>query len=332
MSDSSAVADKLLSPADTKTFNGFTNAVGTSTIDFVFLDDCDMDVLTYKVTNENSYGGYVSDHYGIFVETSLTNKASGGIVGRNNGDVINCYFTGKVNGAFCSGGLVGDNIGAIVGGYSAGAVSGGDELGAITAINRGEVDKSYYVSSLAGAYNESCGNSTTEATLKVNSTILGKYGTWKNVENVNGGYPIPAVMRCGIEFETKLILAENSTYSLENGIVMGIKANQSKEETFANFKNPVLDAPNGIVTGGKINLIVGGEITDSATIVILGDLDGNGTLDNTDYMRLKNAFLDKFELEGAYLIAADTDRDGELSSSDYLRIKSHFLGTFDLYN
>ncbi len=66
-------------------------------------------------------------------------------------------------------------------------------------------------------------------------------------------------------------------------------------------------------------------------IVILGDVDGDGEVTATDYVRIKGCFMLTYEVEGVYAEAADADGDGELMATDYLRIKSHFLQKYNLY-
>jgi hypothetical protein len=57
----------------------------------------------------------------------------------------------------------------------------------------------------------------------------------------------------------------------------------------------------------------------------MGDVDGNGCIDTTDYLRIKNYFLGEFELDELFGIAGDMDSNGEIEATDYLRIKSLFL-------
>ena len=66
--DASTVADKAqVGP----TFHG-GDGTATSTIDFIFVND-GIEVLEYKVCNEQVDGGYVSDHHPVYVEYKLKN-------------------------------------------------------------------------------------------------------------------------------------------------------------------------------------------------------------------------------------------------------------------
>jgi hypothetical protein len=79
-------------------------------------------------------------------------------------------------------------------------------------------------------------------------------------------------------------------------------------------------------TGYFVKLIVNGEEKDSVQIVIKGDVNGDGKVDTTDYLRVKGKFLGRYSVEGAYAIAADLNDDGAIDTTDYLKIKSAFLG------
>jgi hypothetical protein len=69
------------------------------------------------------------------------------------------------------------------------------------------------------------------------------------------------------------------------------------------------------------------EVEESVEI-LQGDVDGNGVIDTTDYMRVKAAFLGTFKLSEGEFIAADVDKNGVIDTTDYMRIKAHFLGTY----
>jgi hypothetical protein len=84
-------------------------------------------------------------------------------------------------------------------------------------------------------------------------------------------------------------------------------------------------------TGAMINLYRDGEVIESVTVVVQGDLDGNGIVDTTDYLRLKAAVHGSFMLNDVQTEAADVDETGSLDSQDYQNLKAYFFGTFSLY-
>ncbi len=64
---------------------------------------------------------------------------------------------------------------------------------------------------------------------------------------------------------------------------------------------------------------------------LLGDVNNDGFVNSTDYLRIKGHFLGTLTLEGAEFTAGDVTKDGIINSTDYLRIKGHFLGTYELH-
>ena len=104
---------------------------------------------TGAVYGEEEVGGLVGWNEGDIVECYATGNITsaidadrlGGLVGRNRGHIHGCYATGSVTGDFNSdhlGGLVGKNENRIVNCYATGAVSGGleaEELGGLVGFN-----------------------------------------------------------------------------------------------------------------------------------------------------------------------------------------------------
>jgi hypothetical protein len=145
-----------------------------------------------------------------------------------------------------------------------------------------------------------------------------------------------------------LIINDQSTYIRQNNNISSLDAiTKVKDKTtvsdfLANFDNKAefltvvyegetLENKEFIRTGAYIQLLNGEEVVDEAVVIIVGDVDPTGSLDTTDYMRIKNFFLDKYVVEGAFLAASDVDGSGTVDSTDYLRLKSHFLGLIDIY-
>ncbi len=66
-----------------------------------------------------------------------------------------------------------------------------------------------------------------------------------------------------------------------------------------------------------------GTIIKSVTVVVVGDVDGNGAISSSDYMAVASCFKGASLLEGAYELAADANSDAQFTSADYLAIASH---------
>ena len=64
----------------------------------------------------------------------------------------------------------------------------------------------------------------------------------------------------------------------------------------------------------------------SYTVVVSGDINGDGDVKASDLSRLKNSLIGRTELEGAYKEAADTNGDGNLKASDLSKLKRMIVG------
>lgn len=69
-----------------------------------------------------------------------------------------------------------------------------------------------------------------------------------------------------------------------------------------------------------------GEITYRYTIVIKGDVNGDGKIQATDYVKIRNHIMGKATLTGASLQAADINQDSKIQATDYVRVRNHIMG------
>lgn len=63
---------------------------------------------------------------------------------------------------------------------------------------------------------------------------------------------------------------------------------------------------------------------------LLGDLNGNGKIDSTDYIQLKRAVLGTYTMTDEQKAAADINKDGNVNSTDYILLKRAVLGTYTI--
>ena len=89
--------------------------------------------------------------------------------------------------------------------------------------------------------------------------------------------------------------------------------------------NPV-DPERVVATGMEVRLVVNGQTVKTLTIVVTGDINGDGTITLSDMLMIKSHILGKTTLSGAAALAADTNDDKALSITDFLQIKAHILG------
>ncbi len=66
------------------------------------------------------------------------------------------------------------------------------------------------------------------------------------------------------------------------------------------------------------------------TIVIKGDVNGDGFIYATDYVKVRNHIMGKGNLTGAYLLAADINNDNNIYATDYVQIRNHIMGKTEI--
>jgi hypothetical protein len=150
-----------------------------------------------------------------------------------------------------------------------------------------------------------------------------------------------AKVELSIMIDSKITLLTDLNYSLVEGTVLGVEDHTTVGALLSQFENEdlvVLDcqgdeiADTALVgTGTSVNLYQDQQLVDTVTVVVMGDLDGNGIVDTTDYMRLKAALRGNLAVDDALTRAADVDGNGKLGATDFMRIKSYFLGTYNLF-
>lgn len=90
-----------------------------------------------------------------------------------------------------------------------------------------------------------------------------------------------------------------------------------------------LDQLNGAVLEGT-TLGTGAKITANGTtytLVVLGDVSGDGEIKAKDYMMIKNYIMGTLNLNEAEKKAADVSKDNAIKAKDYMMIKNHIMGT-----
>jgi hypothetical protein len=132
-----------------------------------------------------------------------------------------------------------------------------------------------------------------------------------------------------------------ASYSVSGGCLKNVKLGTTVQAMLAQLEDSdllkVISADGTRIggsatvhTGARVELWSNGVLVDTVTVAVRGDLDGNDEIDSTDYLRIKAAFLEKYDMSDVEYAAGDVDGDGVVNTTDYLRIMEHFLGTYDL--
>ena len=123
---------------------------------------------------------------------------------------------------------------------------------------------------------------------------------------------------------------ESSQNPVSNGLVGSVNAGTTVKSLVSSFAhsqyirvydaegNPVENTAQAAATGMELRLMDGPVIKDRATVVVRGDLDGDGKATGTDVDLLLEALVGDRELSAAQQAAADADGNGALHIYDAL--------------
>lgn len=127
--------------------------------------------------------------------------------------------------------------------------------------------------------------------------------------------------------EISTIVSE-AGYRMENGYLYGVEPGTQ----FSSISAKIV-ASGGAVTSSSSNVgtgtvftIASGNLKQVLTVVIYGDVDGDGSISAVDYVQVKNHIMGNGSLNGSKAIAADVNKDGSVSAVDYVNIKNYIMG------
>ena len=89
-------------------------------------------------------------------------------------------------------------------------------------------------------------------------------------------------------------------------------------------ENPI-SADKLVGTGMTVKLMYGQTVRAVYTVIVTGDVNGDGKITITDMLAMKAHILKKTLLSGVYLQAADTSGEGKITITDFLQVKGHIL-------
>lgn len=146
-----------------------------------------------------------------------------------------------------------------------------------------------------------------------------------------------------LEKPRKLELTEESTCTIDDdGYLNGLKEKQNVESLLSHFKNSerikVFDSSGKEVTGSKyigtgftVSLMHGDEKVHTVTVVVMGDVSGNGRIDGPDYQLVQLHISGTRALEGAFLRSARVSGRDNVRPGDYQLIQLHIMGSRNLF-
>ena len=135
----------------------------------------------------------------------------------------------------------------------------------------------------------------------------------------------------------------SDVYSIDwdKGIITGLEPSTSLTKfksniTYEGYELVYINYSGMEVTSGyvgtawKVNLLKDGNLYKEFNIILFGDLNGNGKINNTDITLLCDHLLYQSYLLDYFLVAADVDHDGKVSTVDLLLMKEYIDGTEEI--
>ncbi len=279
-----------------------------------------------------TYEGQKPVNLGSRFESSIKNKASGLFVTGNNTGVLSCTaaesrwtFTRQANGSY----VIGNSAFGKVLDVDGSNVNDGTNIKLYT--TNGSLAQSFFIYRTDGGYVLRAANSGKCVDMDANTKQLHTYIS-------SSGQTAKNAQTFVLE---GIALKQSSKYVREDTYINKVPQKTSVSKVTEQFENTDLviygidgneiGAEEFCTTGSVVKVISGGKAVNSVSVVVPGDVDGNGIVDSTDYLRVKTTFIGIYKLEGVYFAAGDVDGNAILNSTDYLRIKGAFLDMYDLY-
>lgn len=134
------------------------------------------------------------------------------------------------------------------------------------------------------------------------------------------------------EIVKQMNVKTNSSYI--SGLTQGMKANKLKSSILSVSDTAtvsITDSKNNakttaiLATGDKVTITSGND-TQTYTVIIYGDTNGDGEITAVDLLRVQKHILNYSKLTGVYKEAADTNKDGSISAIDLLQVQKDILG------
>lgn len=107
------------------------------------------------------------------------------------------------------------------------------------------------------------------------------------------------------------------------------KIKSANQDAIVEFEKNSNNQSSNLATGDKITIKLGDDIK-TYEVVIYGDVNGDGVIKATDYVKIKNHIMGTNGLTGAYQKAADVNKDGAIKATDYVLVKNNIMGTYTI--
>ena len=137
-------------------------------------------------------------------------------------------------------------------------------------------------------------------------------------------------------FSRKEIIPSGEVFSLdENGYLKAAEWKMTFDSFSEHFdkQNLTVKSASGkdlmssgyVGTGSTVTIDVNGQIIDTATVCLAGDVNCNGSLDVGDYILIKRACMNTYDLNEVQSVAADVYGNDGIDVFDYMLVRRYFF-------
>ena len=124
------------------------------------------------------------------------------------------------------------------------------------------------------------------------------------------------------------VLAEtlqNNSYTVTNNLVTGFTAGKTIQDIKNELGDDVtIETNNSVISTGAVIK----KNNESFTVVVKGDLTGDGRINSGDLLQMRKHLLEDVTLTGAYKEAGIIESNGNIKSLDLLRLRQYLLGDY----
>ncbi len=161
-------------------------------------------------------------------------------------------------------------------------------------------------------------------------------GTWYYVKGIDkNGNAVTGY--CGGDYiringlvlaDTGLTIDSSYIYGIPQKTTVSSLASLSSKLklTVTNANGEAMASDRLVGTGCTVSVQFDGMMLFAKTSLVIGDVDGDGKIAATDYLRIRRHILGSMSLEGIFLKSGDADGNGKISASDYVKVRRTILG------
>ena len=128
-------------------------------------------------------------------------------------------------------------------------------------------------------------------------------------------------------FVTAKIEGENIISVPNKKISEVLESVEIKSYEVKNQKSEIIENSKNVATGYKVYDKTANKVYN---LIVLGDVNGDGEIKATDYMKIKNYIMEEAQLDDYQKIAADVNRDGQVKATDYMKIKNYIMDSIEI--